>query len=52
MENAFQVAHTHQVLEDLEGRHVPAKDAETGQRGFLLTRKDPYLEPYDNADKE
>src|SRR5579862_1288052 len=22
------------------------KDAETGQRGFLLTSEDPYLEPY------
>ncbi|SCY49416.1 PAS domain S-box-containing protein [Nitrosospira sp. Nl5] len=25
------------------------KDAETGQRGYLLTGKEPYLEPYHNA---
>lgn len=25
------------------------KDAETGQRGFILTKKDSYLEPYNNS---
>jgi PAS domain S-box-containing protein len=28
------------------------KDAETGQRGFLMTGKDKYLEPYNDAEKK
>src|SRR4051794_7181557 len=34
------------ALEDLTAR---LRDAETGQRGFLLTREEEYLEPYDRA---
>ena len=40
------VSHTHQVLEKLEGVLSLLKDAETGQRGYLLTGEDHYLEPY------
>src|SRR3954453_17353921 len=34
------------ALDDLIAR---LRDAETGQRGFLLTREASYLEPYDRA---
>ncbi len=35
-----------QVIEVVLGR---LRDAETGQRGFVLTGEDPYLEPYRNS---
>ncbi|HWY88053.1 MAG TPA: CHASE3 domain-containing protein, partial [Gemmataceae bacterium] len=48
-ENAFWVTHTYQVLENLEGILSLLKDTETGQRGFVLTRQERYLEPYTAA---
>jgi len=39
-------SHTYQVLEKLEDVLSTLKDAETGQRGFLLTGEDRYLEPF------
>ncbi|HWA97684.1 MAG TPA: CHASE3 domain-containing protein [Pirellulales bacterium] len=44
--NNRAAAHTELVLADLEGLISLIKDAETGQRGFLLTSRDSYLEPY------
>ncbi|MFL6600284.1 MAG: response regulator [Steroidobacteraceae bacterium] len=44
-----RVTRTLQVLEQLESILSLVKDAETGQRGFLLTGEDPYLEPNINA---
>ncbi|MGC1720722.1 MAG: CHASE3 domain-containing protein [Isosphaeraceae bacterium] len=50
-EDARWVAHTNKVL-DLTGEVLLAiVDAETGQRGFLLTGRDEYLEPYNSARK-
>jgi CheY-like chemotaxis protein/CHASE3 domain sensor protein len=46
---AQRVTHTLEVLEHLESILSLVKDAETGQRGFLLTGEDPYLEPNINA---
>lgn len=43
------VTHTRIVLLNLESFLSCMKDAETGQRGYLLTHKDSYLEPYDHA---
>src|SRR6201987_5651125 len=43
------VTHTHEVLEKLEGVLSLAKDVETGQRGYLLTGEDKFLEPYEKA---
>ncbi len=43
------VVHTHEVLENIEGVLSTLKDAETGQRGFILTGQDRYLEPYTHA---
>jgi PAS domain S-box-containing protein len=48
-ENKQQVAQSHQRLELLEQTLSTLKDAETGQRGYLLTGKDAYLEPYNAA---
>jgi CHASE3 domain sensor protein len=41
--------HTRIVLLDLELFLTCMNDAETGQRGYLLTHKESYLEPYDHA---
>ena len=41
--------HTHEVLEKIESFLSGMKDAETGQRGYLLTGRDEYLEPYGTA---
>ena len=41
------VMHTHEVVEGLEHVLSVIKDAETGQRGFVLTGEPRYLEPYD-----
>jgi CheY-like chemotaxis protein/CHASE3 domain sensor protein len=43
------VTHTLQVLEHVEGLLSTLKDAETGQRGFLLTGSESYLGPYSAA---
>jgi len=43
------VAHTHEVIEQLALLISALKDAETGQRGYLLTGEAAYLEPYSEA---
>ena len=47
-----KLTHTHQVMEKLEGVLSLLKDAETGQRGFILTGKKIYLEPYNRSVSE
>ena len=47
-----QVTHTHEVIAGLEHILSTLKDAETGQRGFILTGEDRYLEPYEAATGE
>ncbi len=46
IENERWVAHTHQVLNELEATISALKDAETGQRGYLVTGDESYLAPY------
>jgi CheY-like chemotaxis protein len=46
---AQRVTHTLEMLQQLESIISLVKDAETGQRGYLLTGEDPYLEPNINA---
>ena len=46
---AESVTHTMQVLERAQQLLTTLSDAETGQRGFLLTNEDRYLEPYTKA---
>jgi len=48
-EQQHWVVHTYQVMDSLRAIAGDVADAETGQRGFLLTRNRSFLEPYDNA---
>ena len=47
--NEHLVSHTHHTLIELEGTLSTMREAETGQRGYLLTGRDEYLESYDSA---
>ncbi|HEX3556296.1 MAG TPA: CHASE3 domain-containing protein [Thermoanaerobaculia bacterium] len=47
--NVRLVAHSHEVLAALEALQSTVTDAETGQRGFILTGREQYLEPYRTA---
>jgi len=49
VDTSGQVTHTHHVIENLEQVLSLLKDAETGQRGYLITGEDRYLEPYNSA---
>ena len=40
------VTHTHEVLEHVADVLSLLKDAETGQRGYIITGDEPFLEPY------
>ena len=42
-------SHTYQVLTSLENFLSTLKDAETGQRGYLITGSEDYLQPYNAA---
>lgn len=44
--------HTHLVLGKLENVLSLLKDTETGQRGYIITGQQRYLEPYDQAVKQ
>src|SRR5258708_5316729 len=41
--------HTHEVRAGLEAILSTMKDAETGERGYIITGEDAYLQPYDDA---
>jgi CHASE3 domain sensor protein len=43
--------HTYEVLRNLDETVARLVDAETGQRGYLLTGEEAYLEPYRGAIK-
>ncbi len=43
------VTHTHQVLEHIAEVLSLLKDAETGQRGYIITSDEAFLEPYQTA---
>ncbi len=43
------VAHTHQVIAEVEALQATLTDAETGVRGYLLTDQELFLEPYTSA---
>jgi methyl-accepting chemotaxis protein len=47
--NDERVAHTHQVRRLLSELLVQLLNAETGQRGFVITAKDEFLAPYTGA---
>ena len=45
-EDAAWVAHTHEVLNTLARLMAALQDAETGERGYIITGDTQYLEPY------
>jgi len=49
VKSSDMVSHSNVVMTNLEDVISTLKDAETGQRGFLLTGNDIFLEPYDGA---
>ena len=49
LQSGQQVTHTHDVLRQIDLVLSTLKDAETGQRGYLLTGIDRFLEPYTAA---
>ena len=48
-EDNQKVVHSQETITAIDGLLSSAQDAETGQRGFLLTGNERYLEPYRNA---
>src|SRR5580692_5864908 len=48
-ETSYLVAHSQQVLDRLATTFSLLKDAETGQRGFVITGDESFLEPYQHA---
>ncbi|ASZ12370.1 response regulator [Chitinophaga pendula] len=48
-ESARWVDHTAEVIQRLEEINSRMKDAETGQRGYLLTGEEVFLDPYRSA---
>src|ERR1700733_9126450 len=50
--NAFWLAHSWQVVHQVERVLGSAVNAETGERGYLLSGMDTYLEPYTLARQE
>lgn len=49
IQNSKLVNHTNEVLIEAENIMSNMKDAETGQRGFLVTLDESFLEPYNGA---
>jgi signal transduction histidine kinase/CheY-like chemotaxis protein/CHASE3 domain sensor protein len=47
--NNQKIVHSHEVISALHELLSSAQDAETGQRGFLLTSNERYLEPFNTA---
>ncbi len=51
VETVSHVRHTDEVLGSLRELLSTVKDAETGQRGYIITGKEEFLEPYHAANK-
>ena len=53
-QNANQVTHTYEVLDDIDAVMTALIDMETGMRGYVVTGEEEFLEPYvaglDNLD--
>ncbi len=48
-QNRHEVAHSERVINAVFSTLSALKDAETGQHGYLLSDKEPYLEPYKHS---
>lgn len=46
METSYWVTHTHQVLAEISDLYADLQDVESGTRGFVISGKDEYLEPF------
>ena len=51
IDNTNMRSHTYQVLSSLRKVSTELVNAETGQRGYVLTGRDSYAEPYRQATK-
>lgn len=49
IEDSIWVSHTHEVIETLEETLSALKDAETAERGYVITGNESYLQPYYSA---
>ncbi len=49
--STFLVNHSNQVLNEFGEILIATVDAETGNRGFIITGDDKYLEPFNDAEK-
>ena len=49
VETVHQQLSTHRILGELDDVSLDLQNAETGQRGYLLTGEERYLEPYRSA---
>lgn len=49
IKNAALMEHSNQVINDLNNIMSTLKDAETGQRGYLLSGDETFLEPYNGS---
>ena len=49
LDSTYMIIHTQEVLTDLAGIKTDLIDLETGQRGFIITGKQKYLEPYNRS---
>ncbi|WP_052754530.1 response regulator [Calothrix sp. 336/3] len=52
VESSRWQSHSYEVLNRLDNLISILKDAEIGQRGYLITAEKPYLEPYTKASEE
>ena len=52
VDSRTRVDHTQQVLSALNRLFISLEDAETGQRGFVITGLDSYLAPYTHATED
>jgi signal transduction histidine kinase len=48
-ESRLSVVHTRDVIDRAQSMFSALQDAETGQRGYLITGDDKFLEPYDHG---
>jgi methyl-accepting chemotaxis protein len=51
-QTSYKVKHTHLVLEHIASVLSLLKDAETGQRGYVITGDEAFLDPYKQANGE
>jgi len=48
-DDAAEIQHSHDVIMAIDALFSTVQDAETGQRGYVLTGKEAYLSPYADA---